>query len=81
MKRILLTALLAAALPFTAMADDDDDDDKGFGMAGILSASNKADLEPIQLSSGMPLTSAPWTLKSAPITNSRSRATAARSWH
>ncbi|MDA7428474.1 hypothetical protein PGB28_08380 [Primorskyibacter aestuariivivens] len=63
MKNILLTALFAAALPFTAWADDDDDD-RGFGMAGILSASNKHDLEPIQLGAGIPLTSAPWELKS-----------------
>lgn len=61
MKHLLLTAALAAALPFSALADDDD---KGFGLAGILSSSNKADLEPIQLSAGMPLTSAPWELKS-----------------
>lgn len=59
-----LAILLACALPFGAMAADDDDDDNGFGLAGILSASNKADLEPIQLSAGMPLTSAPWVLKS-----------------
>jgi len=61
MKPILLASLLATTLPFAALADEDD---KGFGMAGILSASNKADLEPIQLSAGMPLTSAPWVLKS-----------------
>ena len=47
------------------MADDDDDDDEAsFGMAGLLSASNKHDLEPIQLSAGMPLTAEPWVLKS-----------------
>lgn len=65
MSKNLIAAMLVAALPFgAAFADDDDDDDAGFGMAGILSASNKADLEPIQLSAGMPLTSAPWVLKS-----------------
>ena len=58
----LLPALLIAALPFGAMADDDDDDD--FGLAGILSAKNKEDLPPITLSAGMPLAEAPWTLES-----------------
>lgn len=62
MYRNLLSALLVAALPFAALADDDDDDK--FGLAGILSAKNKHDLEPIQLGAGVPLTSAPWTLKS-----------------
>ena len=60
-----LPAILAAlALSVTPVLADDDDDDDGFGLAGILSAKNKEDLEPIQLSSGMPLTSAPWALKS-----------------
>lgn len=58
----MLCAGLMCAAP--AFADDDDDDDNGFGLAGILSASNKEDLEPIQLSAGEPLTSAPWVLKS-----------------
>ena len=63
--RLALAALLAAALPFAALADGDDDDDApAFGLAGILSASNKQDLEPIQLGAGIPLTSAPWVLKS-----------------
>lgn len=56
------TMMALAATPL--MADDDDDDDDGFGLAGILSASNKEDLEPIQLGAGIPLTSAPWVLKS-----------------
>lgn len=58
---MLCVGLMCAA---PAFADDDDDDDDGFGLAGILSAGNKADLEPIQLSAGEPLTSAPWVLKS-----------------
>ncbi|MAY33645.1 MAG: hypothetical protein CMM86_13680 [Rhodovulum sp.] len=57
---MLCVGLMCAAPAFA----DDDDDDNGFGLAGILSASNKADLEPIQLSAGEPLTSAPWVLKS-----------------
>ncbi len=65
MFKTLPAVLAAMALSITpAMADDDDDDDDGFGMAGILSAKNKEDLEPIQLSAGMPLTSAAWELKS-----------------
>ncbi|MGH1413430.1 MAG: hypothetical protein ACRBB0_08050 [Pelagimonas sp.] len=63
MHRPLLAALLACALPFGAMADNDDDESK-FGLAGVLSAKNKEDLEPIQLGAGIPLTSAPWHLKS-----------------
>ena len=58
---MLCVGLMCAA---PAFADDDDDDDDGFGLAGILSASNKEDLETVQLSAGMPLTSAPWVLKS-----------------
>jgi len=63
MRNLILTALLATALPFTAMADDDDDKPQ-FGMAGILSNKNKQDLPPIILSAGMPLADAPWVLKS-----------------
>ncbi|MGC8201518.1 hypothetical protein ACP2AV_02325 [Aliiroseovarius sp. PTFE2010] len=62
MKKTVL-AMMMAALPFGAMADDDDDDG-GFGMAGILSASNKQDLPPITLSAGEPLADAPLALKS-----------------
>lgn len=61
MIRTLLAAALATALPFAALADDDE---KEFGLAGLLSAKNKQDLEPIQLSAGTPLTNAPWVLKS-----------------
>ena len=59
--RLLFASLAVATLPFGAMADDDDD---GFGLAGILSASNKEDLPPITLSAGMPLADAGWALKS-----------------
>lgn len=60
-----IVAMMAAlALPTGAQADDDDDDDMKFGMAGILSAKNKEDLPPVILSAGMPLTDAPWVLKS-----------------
>ena len=59
--KTLTTALLALALPATAIADDDEPQ---FGMAGLLSATNKEDLPPIILSAGMPLTEDPWELKS-----------------
>lgn len=57
---LALTMALLLAVP-PAFADDDN---RGFGLAGILSAKNKEDLEPIQLSAGMPLTNAPWVLQS-----------------
>lgn len=62
----VLPAILAMALAATtpALADDDDDDEGGFGLAGLLSGSNKEDLPPIILSAGMPLADAPWELKS-----------------
>ncbi len=59
MKALLFLASLA--LPMAALADNDD---AKFGMAGILSAKNKEDLPPITLSAGMPLSEAPWELKS-----------------
>ncbi|MEY8880908.1 hypothetical protein [Donghicola sp. XS_ASV15] len=64
MKKFITMLAVAAMLPCAAMADDDDDDEVSFGMAGLLSASNKHDLEPIQLSAGTPLTQAPWVLES-----------------
>lgn len=60
MIRILASVLALAASPVLA----DDHDDGGFGMAGLLSGSNKQDLPPITLSAGMPLAQAPLTLKS-----------------
>ncbi|WP_282159193.1 hypothetical protein [Shimia thalassica] len=62
-KLVTLAAAFSLALPLMAQADDDVDAPK-FGLAGILSASNKEDLPPITLSAGMPLADAPWTLKS-----------------
>lgn len=61
--KTLITAALAAALPLAAIASDDDNG-VSFGAAGLLSSKNKYDLEPVQLSAGVPLTSAPWELKS-----------------
>ncbi|MBY6113914.1 hypothetical protein KUW09_01725 [Mameliella alba] len=62
--RLLAASAALAALPFTVLADDDDDDEPQFGMAGILSAKNKEDLPPIILSAGVPISEAPWELKS-----------------
>lgn len=37
---------------------------EGFGVAGLLSGKNKENLPPIILSAGVPLSDAPWVLKS-----------------
>ena len=62
-KLTTLAAAFSLILPSLALADDDDDTPQ-FGLAGLLSASNKEDLPPITLSAGMPLADAPWVLKS-----------------
>ena len=57
-----LTALmLAIAIPMSAFADDDL---PSFGVAGLLSGSNKTDLPPLTLSAGEPLSDEPWELRS-----------------
>ncbi|GLO72830.1 hypothetical protein MACH17_43470 [Phaeobacter inhibens] len=61
MSTILKTTILMAALTFAGSASADDDD---FGAAGVLSGKNKADLPPITLSAGEPISSGPWALKS-----------------
>lgn len=61
MKIIALAATLAA-LPLVAFADGSPRED--WGRAGILSSSNSADLPEITLSSGVPLSEAPWVLTS-----------------
>ncbi|WP_372885430.1 hypothetical protein [Shimia sp.] len=62
-RTVSLAAALGLILPNLALADNDDDAPQ-FGLAGLLSASNKEDLPPITLSAGMPLADAPWALKS-----------------
>lgn len=58
-------ALCLAALPVSAQESGGEESGAtGFGLAGILSASNKEDLPPITLSSGTPLAEEGWTLKS-----------------
>lgn len=61
LKMSALVATMAFAAPAFA---DDDNDDRGFGAAGVLSGGNKVDLPPITLSSGVPISEAPWILKS-----------------
>ncbi|MGH1368005.1 MAG: hypothetical protein ACRBCL_05260 [Maritimibacter sp.] len=65
MKKLLAMSAIAllAAVPVPAFADDDDDG-PSLGMAGLLSGSNKVDLPPVILSAGMPISDAPWVLKS-----------------
>lgn len=63
MKTLTLAATaLALALPGLAAADGAPRDE--WGRAGILSSANKADLPSITLSSGVPLSEAPWVLTS-----------------
>ena len=58
------TAILAAALLLPTLALADGAPREQWGRAGILSSANKADLPPIVLSSGVPLSEAPWLLTS-----------------
>lgn len=60
-RRLLCALALTCAVVAPALADGDD---RGYGLAGILSASNKEDLPPIILSAGEPLSEAPWELRS-----------------
>lgn len=57
-----LAALTLGGAALPALADDDDA--PTFGLAGLLSNKNKHDLPEVILSSGMPLSDAPWVLKS-----------------
>ncbi|TDT77375.1 hypothetical protein BDE40_0662 [Litoreibacter halocynthiae] len=54
MRSVLLALILATSAVHA----------EGFGAAGLLSGKNKEDLPPIILSSGAPLSDAPWVLKS-----------------
>ncbi len=62
MKPFLAALGFAILAPVLAFADGAPRDQ--WGRAGILSSANKADLPPITLSSGVPLSEAPWVLKS-----------------
>ncbi len=67
-----LAILLAAAItaPAPIFADDDDAApatelvETDYGFAGLLSKTNRINLEPINLSVGQPLSDEPWTLQS-----------------
>ena len=60
-RTLMTAAVLAATAPFAALAESHD---SGFGLAGILSSSNKDDLPPIILSAGVPISETDWELKS-----------------
>ncbi|WP_300588813.1 hypothetical protein [Marivita sp.] len=62
MKTFFTACSVAVLLPALALADGAPRDQ--WGRAGILSSANKVDLPPIALSSGMPLSEAPWVLTS-----------------
>jgi hypothetical protein len=62
MKTITTATCFTVLAPALALADGAPRED--WGRAGILSSANKADLPPITLSSGMPLSDAPWVLSS-----------------
>ena len=62
MKNTLAAVGFAILAPALALADGAPRED--WGRAGILSSANKAELAPIMLSAGMPLSDAPWVLKS-----------------
>lgn len=65
MKKFLAVAALAVALPMAALADSHGGGAQcDFGLAGLLSGSNKADLPSLTLSAGEPIAEGPLTLKS-----------------
>ena len=58
--KLLWITLIAMLTATFAIADER----PSFGAAGLLSGKNKEDLPPVILSAGMPLSDAPWVLKS-----------------
>ncbi|KZY02677.1 MULTISPECIES: hypothetical protein [unclassified Sulfitobacter] len=60
---ICAAVFLALPLPTPVLADEDTAR-PDFGIAGLLSGSNKTDLPPLTLSAGEPLSDAPWELRS-----------------
>ncbi len=61
MKKSLIALTTIMALTTAANAQDST---PTYGAAGVLSGNNKEDLPPIILSSGEPISAAPWVLKS-----------------
>ena len=65
MKRMILAAAALCALPMISMADEDEAAEGAeMGLAGLLSATNRAELPPLTLSAGQPIAAAPLKLKS-----------------
>jgi hypothetical protein len=65
MKKAIFAAVVLAAMPFAALADDDDDARQaGMGLAGVLSKSNREALPELTLSAGQPIAKGPLALKS-----------------
>ena len=64
LKPLLGAALAVALLPVAAPAGSDGEDRPSFGLAGLLSRSNKETLPPLTLSAGAPIAAAPWSLRS-----------------
>ncbi len=64
MKLFATILVLALALPAAALADSHGEAKCDFGLAGLLSGSNKADIPGLTLAAGEPLAEGPLMLKS-----------------
>ncbi|WP_422366864.1 hypothetical protein [Pelagibius sp.] len=64
MRGFLVALAMVVALPFAAQADQHGGEGNRFGLAGLLSGSNKADLPSLTLAAGEPIAAAPLMLKS-----------------
>ena len=64
MRGILVALGMAVALPSAALADQHGGEENRFGLAGLLSGSNKEDLPSLTLAAGEPIAEAPLMLKS-----------------
>ncbi len=64
MRGILVALAMAVALPSAAAADQHGGEENRFGLAGLLSGSNKADLPSLTLAAGEPIAEGPLMLKS-----------------
>lgn len=64
MRGILIALAMAVALPSAAAADQHGGEENRFGLAGLLSGSNKADLPGLTLAAGEPIAEGPLMLKS-----------------
>jgi len=64
MRGLLIALAVAVALPSAAAADQHGGEENRFGLAGLLSGSNKADLPSLTLAAGEPIAEGPLMLKS-----------------